>query len=115
MPLTLTQGDQAIFTLDRMRGVVMDVTFDATYPTGGELLPANDLGFLTVIGGWCVAVRTSATPSAAATTMILPIYNPITGSLQAYETGDTVSTPLDEVGNGENISGNTYTMLFLGF
>lgn len=113
MPLTLTRVKGSEFEMGRLRGLLMDVQFDASYLTTGELISPDDVGFVTILGATCVAVRTAA--GAAATTIALPIFNPVTGSIQGYETGDTVSTPFDEVGSTENISANIYTMLFLGW
>ena len=112
MPLTLTRIKGSEFEAGRLRGVLVDVQFDSAYLTGGELVTPDDVGFVQILAASCVAVKTAA--GAAATTYFLPVFNPVTGSIQAYENTVT-ETAFAEVDSGENPSANAYTMLFLGF
>lgn len=112
MPLTITRVKGAEFEAGRLRGVLIDITFDSSYLTGGELITPDDVGFVQILAASCVAVKTAA--GAAATTYFLPIFNPVTGSIQVYE-NTAAETSFAEVDSGENPSANTYTMLFLGF
>ena len=112
MALTITRVKGSEFTAGRIRGACFDIQFDTSYLTTGEVLSPDDVGLVLILGAIPVAVQTAA--GAAATTIVYPIYNPVTGTLQAYETGDTVSTPFDEVGSTENVSAVLYRMLIIG-
>lgn len=112
MALTLTRIKGSEFEAGRLRGVLIDVRFDNSYLTAGELIFPDDVGFVQILGASCVAVKTAA--GAAATTYFIPIFNPITGSIQAIEQS-AAEGALPEVDNTEDPSANVYTMLFLGF
>jgi hypothetical protein len=112
MALTFTFVKGSEWEAGRVRGRTYDVRFDATYPTGGEPMTPDDVGFLNLLGAQWLGVQLNS--GASATTTVLPVFNMFNGNLQAYETGDVVSTFLDEVANGEDISFNLYRIMFIG-
>jgi len=69
--------------------VVRDVTFDASYPTGGEPLTAADLGLLTV-DHTLTTVKTAGAGSVTAAK-----YIPSTSKLVAYAAGAEIANTTD--------------------
>jgi hypothetical protein len=112
MALTVTRVKGSEFEAGRLRGLLVDIQFDTSYLTAGELISPDDVGFVQILGASCVAVRTAA--GAAATVFFLPVFNPVTGSIQAVEQS-AAEGGLPEVDSTENPSANIYTMLFLGW
>lgn len=50
MPLTITAVDGAKSVSGTIREEFFDITFDDSYPTGGEALDAGDFGFISIYG-----------------------------------------------------------------
>ena len=74
MPLTMTQNSTPMMKINEFpfgpyRCRVVDITFDNSYLTGGEILTATQLGWNTVIG----AFPLSGVDNAARTLSYLPI------------------------------------------
>jgi len=113
MALTLSRVKGAEFTMGRLRGYTFDVTFDSSYLTGGEILSADDVGMVNIVGAFCVGVRNAA--GTAATTYNIPIYNPVTGSLQLMWGNAGTASVLPEVTSTTDVSGLTYTIVVIGF
>lgn len=78
------------------RCTVTDVTFDSSYPTGGEPLTAADLGLREVQS----AVATIKTPTAAATAIVSAVYDIANSKLK-------VNTIGAEVANATNLTTTT--------
>lgn len=67
---------------------VVDITFDASYPAGGEAISADDVGLSQVIDTMLPAV------AVASSNFLNVAYNPATGKLMAYyPTGGSVAAP----------------------
>jgi hypothetical protein len=116
MPLTVTRIKGSEFEVGRIKGAAFDILFDATYLTAGEIITPDDLGFVSTLGGFQIALRNTAGTSA--TTTFLPIFNPVVGSVQLFWADvDVAGTPqaFAEVTNGTDVDGVTFTMVFIGF
>lgn len=108
MALTLAKPSPSADTVFGNKKVkVRDVTFDASYPTGGEsLVPSDvDLNHIDFVLG---------NVAASATEAVAVAYDHTNETLMAFETGATVSTPLDEVGNTEDLSAFTARLIIVG-
>lgn len=102
-------------TEDQLFGLkarIVDVTFDNSYLTTGEVVTAAQLGWDTIQFVWAesavnaagtLAHNVVARPNAARTQM----------AIQAYETAATVDTPHKEVTSAADLS--TYTVRLVVF
>lgn len=72
------------FTLGPMRLRIVDITFDASYPTNGEALTQAQLGFQSVAG--VIQVSSSAAPPT-----VLAAYDVTNEKLKAYRWNLTVA------------------------
>lgn len=111
MALTLAAVSGANYVSGNKKVKVWDVTFDASYPTDGESLTASDVGLKKIqqVLPHGVAMNTAATSA-------VPVGYDFTNSkLLAFETGDTVSTVLDEVGNTESLDTYKVRITFIGY
>lgn len=91
MALTLSEVERGV--VGDLRYVIMNVTFDATYPAGGESLTAADLGFTSDVFLVTAAAALHSTP----TTALVPVYNHATNKLIALEGNyDAADGPLQE-------------------
>jgi hypothetical protein len=105
----VADADQIKFsTAGQTKLVVKKVTFDSSYPTGGEPLTASDLGLSTVLAAW-------PGPSAG----YVFEYDITNAKLKAYRQKDPAAAggadiALPEVGNTTDLSAVSCYMLVLG-
>jgi hypothetical protein len=109
LTLTAVAGGNVAFANKRMR--VFDVTFDASYPTGGEPLTAANVGLKKIEQ----AIPHGSARNTAGTLSVKVAYDYTTQKLFAYETAGTVSTPDAEVGSTESLATYTVRMTFIGY
>jgi len=85
---------------------VIDVTFDSSYPTGGEALDFTTLGFASV----------QAVIDAGGITHggFVYDYDYTNSKILAYWTGAVVSTALAEVTNATNMAAFTVRLVVIG-
>ena len=91
MALTLNKTAEWVAGDRRMK--VFDVTFDASYPTGGEPVSLADLGFSGEVS-FLLAEPTGGYSFE---------YNPAAGTLLAYRTG-AINAPGEQVPNTTNLA-----------
>mgnify|MGYP006147094089 CR=1 FL=1 len=111
MALTIARVAGADYTEANKRVRVRDVTFDSSYPTDGESLTAADVGLRKIEQ----AIPHGVAVNTAATSAVAVHYDRTNSKLLAFETGDTVSTVLDEVGNTESLDTYSVRMTFIGY
>lgn len=99
MALTITEVETNIF--GTARAWIGDVTFDASYPTGGEPLTATDLGLVDVF---------YLTGYAAGYVLV---YDHANAKIEVFQSDDAVD-PLDEVGNTTDLSAVTARIFAIG-
>ena len=81
MALTLTKISGASFTISNKKLRVYDVTFDSSYPTGGESLTAADVGLKKIEQ---LIVHGPATATRGGTAAVFPSYDYTNSKLQAF-------------------------------
>src|ERR1700741_2692231 len=89
---------------------LVDVTFDSSYPPGGEPLTATDLGLRRVRAFIPCGVAGNSTDTLGGDVR----YNISTAKLVAFESGGTLATPFAEVGNTESLANYTVRALVIG-
>ena len=110
MALTIARITGADTTWGNKRVRVRDITFDSSYPTGGEPLTPADVGLKKIEQ----AVPHGAARNTAGTLAVDVAYDATTAKLFAYETAATVATPHAEVGSGESLATYTVRITFIG-
>lgn len=99
-----------LFSLGNLKARLWDVTFDDSYPTGGEPLPAAQLGFTRVI-----AVLPELAVESDYSTSIPVAYDRENEKLVAYlGPADVSDAPLDEAGSSADLDAYTVRLLVLG-
>ena len=91
MAVSLSQVERSTVFGDR-RIKFYTVTFDSSYPTGGEPLSAATLGFQRVD-----FVMAEPAAAAAGTTAVIAKYDYTNSTLQLFESGGAINAPLAEV------------------
>ena len=81
MALTLTKISGASFTISNKKLRVYDVTFDSSYPTGGESLTAADVGLKKIEQ---LIVHGPSTATRGGTTGAFPSYDYTNSKLQLF-------------------------------
>ena len=99
MALTLTKI--AAFTSGNKRHRVYDVTFDSSYPTGGESLTASDVNLRKIEQ---LIVHGPATATRGGTTGVLPTYDYTNSKLQAFWGNAGTASVLPEVTDTTDIA-----------
>lgn len=105
MALTITEVARTVFGNKRV--LLADITFDASYPSGGEPLTAATLGF-TSIDRVLPSVAVSATPEA-----IIVDYDESAELLIAYRV-DQIDDVLEEIPDTTDLSAFTVTLQIIG-
>jgi hypothetical protein len=113
MALTLSEIGGTRLNSGQLRGAVYDITFDASYPTGGETLNAEDVGLDVVLAAQQVGGH--LTSGAAMTTQFLLNYDPSTRKLQLFTSNGAAAALLAEFTNGGDASTRIFRMLFWGY
>lgn len=121
MPLTITNVEhpnQKIteFPLGPWKARIIDVAFDNSYPTAGEVMTAVQLGWNVIAG---VVVVRNAQNRASANTLSLGVEAEVNAAqtqveLQLYETAGTVDTPHKEFNNTGDASAYTCRLMVFG-
>jgi hypothetical protein len=119
MALTITQvthpnAAHTEFSFGPFRARIVDISFDSSYPTGGETLTPEMLGWSELIG-----VMEIVPPMNEAQTLSLQSGAwPYQGDLfmQAFRApADASDAPFDEVASTGNLSGYTGRYLVFGY
>lgn len=104
------------FPLGPFKARLIDVTFDNSYLTTGEVLTAADLGWNTIHGA--VVVEHAQNRASSGTLSVYLTIRPNTArtqvTVQAYETAGTVDTSHKEVTSGADLSTYTGRLLVFG-
>lgn len=87
MALTFAKVSDAVGVQGTIRETFYDVTFDASYPTGGEAIAPNEVGLGTVIHG--AEVIGQRLTSGAATTAYVVSWDFIAKKLQVFSTASS--------------------------
>jgi len=96
-----------------MKARLMDVTFDNSYLTGGEVVTAAQLGWDQIQMVFCDGARGAAGVSLV-NVIAVPNAARTQVALQAYETAGTVDLAHKEVSSAQDLSTFTARVLFLG-
>lgn len=121
MPLTIanvTHPNQSIseFQLGPWKARLIDVTFDSSYLTTGEVLTAAQLGWVQIHGAIVVELGSNrgSTGTLALDVNVRANAARTQVTVQAYETAGTVDTPHKEVTSAQDISAYTCRLLVFG-
>ena len=110
MALTLTKI--AAFTSGNKRHRVYDVTFDSSYPTGGESLTASDVNLRKIEQ---LIVHGPATATRGGTTGVLATYDYTNSKLQAFWGNAGTASVLPEVTNTTDIATQICRITAIGY
>ena len=116
MALTIARVSGADSTFGNKRIKTRTITFDDSYPTGGESLTAADLGLRTLDA---VIPHGAFRKTADSTDAIAVSYNHTTAKLVAYRQKDPAAAggadiALPEVGNTTDLSGYSGRVTAIG-
>ena len=92
---------------------VKDITFDSSYPTGGESITASDVGSgFTELIGFFPQLSTGGVDGSYVLN-----FNPSTSKLEVYyvDADYAGDRPLKEVPNGTDLSSETFKCLIVGY
>lgn len=114
MALTLADVSGAegpLYSLGNLKAKVVDVTFDSSYPTGGESLTAADVGLTNIIAVSGDAYALNSTP----TTAVGVVYNYSTAKLIAmYATANASNVAFAEATSTNDLSAFTCRLVIFG-
>ena len=104
-------------TLGPFKTVMKNVTFDSSYPTGGEAFTLAQTGLPTYcLGGIVINHPTNAGGTLGLLMSVQTATTGLTGTIKLYETAATVDLPFDEVDNTFDASlYTTARILFIGY
>jgi hypothetical protein len=102
MALAFSAVNNAVGTPGTFREVIYDVTLDSSYPTGGEAINGKDVGLQSIYGLSVIGI--SSVVGTAKTTEVVFSWDFKNGKLQAWRTGTSADTDLNEVANGQSLS-----------
>lgn len=102
MALSFTSVNNAVGTPGTFRETIYDIQFDSSYPTGGEAVSAKDVGLATLMG--LAVIGVSLVAGTAPTTSPLFQFDYKNGKIQAFRTGTSADTNLNEVANGQSLA-----------
>lgn len=90
------------------KDVVLDaITFDSTYPAGGEAIAPADVGFATIDA---ILVGAAAADAGAVGNVVK--WDRTNAKLQLFETGAVVSTDLDEQNTADQSAKKCVALIF---
>ena len=99
-----------IYSLGNLKAVLVDLTFDSSYPTGGEVLTPSLVGLTTI-----VHVSSAYALHSTPTTAVGVVWNPATGKLIAlYSTANASNVPIAEAGSTDDLSAFTCRCMIYG-
>lgn len=104
-------SQSTVLAISPFQVVMKDVTFDASYPTTGEVITAAQLGYDTI-----QFVLSEPAVNSAGTLSLGVKARPNTArsqvAVQLYETAGTVDTPHKEVTDTTDVSAYTARLIF---
>jgi hypothetical protein len=111
MALALTKVAASTFGNKRVR--VYDITFDSSYPTGGESLTAADVGLKKIEQ----VLSDAGAKNSAGTSMVPVRYDYTNSKLQGYEYNGASAgvARLQELANAFDASAFTARCTFIGY
>ena len=112
MALTLTSVKGTEGELGRVRQRTVDVLFDSSYPTGGEVVTPHDVGLGTQIFGAQVIGQRGT--GGANTANYLVLWDYIAQKLQVFASGDAAGDPFVEEANATDLSTFIWRITFTG-
>lgn len=110
MALTLTKI--SAYTSGNKRHRVYDVTFDSSYPTGGESLTAADVNLRKIEQ---LIVHGPATATRGGTTGVLATYDYTNSKLQAFWGNAGTASVLPEVTDTTNVATQICRITAIGY
>lgn len=110
MALTLTKI--SAYTSGNKRHRVYDVTFDSSYPTGGESLTAADVNLRKIEE---LIVHGPATATRGGTTGVLATYDYTNSKLQAFWGNAGTASVLPEVTDTTNVATQICRITAIGY
>jgi hypothetical protein len=110
MALTITKVTGADTTFGNKRIKTRDITFDSSYPTGGEALTAADVGLTKIDNVLSVGTATNSAGTLAHNVR----YDFTNSKLQAFETGAAVDGPHKEATSTADLSAYSARLTFIG-
>jgi hypothetical protein len=113
MTLAIVKVTGADTTFGNKKIKIRDVTFDSSYPTGGEPLTAADVGLKRIDQVLC-----DAGAKNAAGTLVIPVrYDHANAKLQGYEYNGAAAgvARLQELANTFDASAFTARITFIGY
>lgn len=104
------------FDFGPWRARMIDVTFDSSYLTTGEVLTAANLGWQQIHGALVIQHATNRGSSSTAMTPVVVIPNTTRTqvTIQAYETAAATDTPFKEVTSAQDQSAYVCRLLVFG-
>lgn len=106
--LAVSRSQIPAVAIGGLRGRLVTVTPDTSYPTGGYSIAPGDIGLSEILGAIQVGIF-----SGAVTTLATWVYNSSTQKLQAFGTAGS-ATGLTEIANATNLSAQINRILFVG-
>lgn len=115
MGLTIDKVTGADTVWGNKRVKVRDITFDSSYPTGGEALVASDVG-LSKIEHVIPNGPAADSDGTGGTHAVLVRYDYSTSTIQAFEGGASANAAVfDEKGDTESLANYTVRVTFIGY
>lgn len=109
MALTITTVKKDVWGTKRVH--IADITFDNSYPSGGESLTAADLGFANTLDAvFCEGLAAKADETLAVGVK----YDYTASKLVAYETAAAAEGPLAQVDNTESLDTYVVRIMAIG-
>lgn len=99
-----------------VKAKIVDITFDNSYLTTGEVLTAAALGWDTILGGFAIEDINNRASSGTLSypTVVRANASGSQVTIQAYETAATVDNPLKEATSTQDLSTFVGRFVFLG-
>lgn len=119
MALTIATVTGADYVAGNKRVKVRDITFDNSYPTGGESLTASDVGLKNI--EQVIPNGPAVDSDGTGGTHAVPVsYDYSTSKLQAWEVPDldgnaATNVVLNEVGNTDSLANYLVRITFIGY
>lgn len=110
MSLTIATVSGGTTSTGGRKSVIVDITLDSSYATGGYAITTTDLGFVRRIDHMHTGVAMKSDFTASATV----VFNPATSKLVCFSGGGSANTNPPEVANAASLAGYQVRLLFLG-
>lgn len=112
MALSLSKVAGASYVVSNKKCKVYDVTFDSSYPTGGESLTASDVGLKKIEQ---LIVHGPATATVGGTTGVLATYDYTNAKLQAFWGNAGTASVLPEVTDTTTLATQVCRVTVVGY